>query len=185
MSKNLNRSDVIWDTIGGWGRWQKRSVFLVFICKIISCWFMAIILFTSPIPKPSSVRCYSEVNDTFAGIDESNITINKYRWYTVLHPHRIVPTDRPFDIDFCDVTADINEHIYRDSRDNNSEEENENQMNTLIVPCHTFTHRSFISAKRTTFDWVCSRNIVAAFTQLFYLFGVLSGGILAWRLLEL
>lgn len=176
MTVDSSARDIIWNVIGEWGRWQKRSVFLVFLCKIISCWCMAIILFTAPTQRSRAVRCYR--HHTNGSVDgpsmQRNDTAFMYRWHSILHPEVIAPNDKPFEIDFCDVDADIDAHIDRahDDTPNNT------------IHCDSLGYQPFFHAKRTHFDGICSRNIVAAFTQLFFLCGVLIGGVIAWNLMN-
>lgn len=179
MTADSTIRDAVWSASGEWGRWQKRSVFLVFLCKIISCWSMAVILFTAPTQTSRIVRCFSEIaNASHVESMDGNVT-GLYRWHEVLHPEVIAPNDKPFDIDFCDVDADIAAHIDRDQDDTAT------WNNTNAIHCDRLKHQPFLHAKRTHFDGICSRNIVAAFTQIFFLFGVLTGGVLAWNLMHL
>lgn len=167
---------MILDTIGEFGRWQKRTAVLVFLSKTISCWCMAIILFNAPTQKSYPIHCYSEIDadDGSAQLADVNDT-SGYRWQQILHPEVVAPYDKPFEIDFCDLPDDIGEHIDRDS----------------VFPwnktmhCDSLRHEKFIHKKRTRFDWLCSRNIVAAFTQISFLFGVLTGGVIALILAKL
>lgn len=140
---------------------------------------MALILFTAPTQRSQTVRCFREQsNGSDIEVDgmDGNATLS-YRWHEILHPEVIAPNDKPFEIDFCDVDADIDAHIERDDRDTST------WNNT--VHCDSLRHQPLLHAKRTHFDVICSRNIVAAFTQLFFLFGVLTGGVIAWNLMNL
>lgn len=177
MTVDSSAPHMIWNAIGECGRWQKRSVFLVFLCKSISCWCMAIILFTAPTQRSQLVRCLREQSNASVvknAIDAHVIVL--YRWHEISHPEMIAPNDKSFNIDFCDVDADIDAHIEMDSGTWN---------NTSTVHCDSLRHQPFLHAKRTRFDGICSRNIIAAFTQLFFLFGVLTGGVIAWNLMNL
>lgn len=179
MIVDSSARDIIWNAIGEWGRWQKRSVFLVFLCKTISCWCMAIILFTAPTPQSQAVRCFREQSNASDGESMDGNATWPYRWHVILHPEVIALNDKPFEIDFCDVGADIDAHIDRDHDDAGT------WNNTDTVHCDSLRHQPFLHAKRTHFDGICSRNIIAAFTQIFFLFGVLTGGVIAWNLMNL
>lgn len=178
MNMKRKSNDLILDTIGEFGRWQKRTTILIFLSKTISCWCMAIILFNAPAQKSYLIHCYSEQNGTLDsriddGVFIENDTV-QYYWQKILHPEVIAPFDKQFEIDFCDLTNDIDDHVERDS----------------VLPlnktmhCNSLKHEKFIHTKRTKFDWLCSRNIVAAFTQISFLFGVLTGGIIGWILVK-
>lgn len=43
--------------IGDWGKFQRRTVFLVFLCKIPAAFFMACIIFTAPFAKDGEYVC--------------------------------------------------------------------------------------------------------------------------------
>lgn len=53
------------------------------------------------------------------------------------------------------------------------------------IPCKAFQHAGGFTSLVTQFDLVCSNTILIAVTQFFHLFGVLTGGILATKLLEM
>lgn len=55
--------------------------------------------------------------------------------------------------------------------------------NGTEVPCEYFEHTTSFVSLVTQFDLVCSKTILIAVTQFFHLFGVLTGGILATKLL--
>lgn len=59
------------------------------------------------------------------------------------------------------------------------------QHNDTEAPCQQFEHSSPFNSLVTEFDLVCSKTILIAVTQFFHLFGVLTGGILANKFLEL
>lgn len=186
-SDGIPSNDVVWNTIGEFGRWQKRSVFLVFLSKTVSCWCMAIILFTAPVPSPLPVRCYENFTDlNLMRSVTSDTDVNEtMKWQTVLHPELIVPTDRLFDIDFCSVENDISSHVDAYIANSLTNKESELKESHDEVPCSEFKHQAFFHSKKTKFDRICSRNFVGAFTQFFFLFGVLTGGLIAFRLLEM
>lgn len=48
------RVDPITKVLGNFGKWQLGAMLIVFLCKIPSSWFMAIILFTAPAPNPGN-----------------------------------------------------------------------------------------------------------------------------------
>lgn len=59
------------------------------------------------------------------------------------------------------------------------------EHNDTKAPCQQFEHSSPFNSLVTEFDLVCSKTILIAVTQFFHLFGVLTGGILANKFLEL
>lgn len=160
-------SNSIGHVIGEWGVWQCRSVFLIFLCKIPAAWFMACLLFTSPLAKIDEFRCKSAI------ISVSS-TINSTEWLYVAQPSATGDT-----LDAC--------HIYRNRSDSHHWQHkpitNSNAFDT--AECNAFVHNSAFHSLVTQFDLVCSRTIWIAVTQFFHLCGVLTGGIFATKLLEL
>lgn len=164
-------NDAISEALGDWGRWQLRTVLLIFLCKFPACWCMAIIIFTAPSPRQIPVECMP--------------TPANGRVMAVMHPTLTVPNDQQFDIDYCDVRADVVAHaeargITLPSRTTRSLDDR-----NITLPCDALTHRPFYPSKETSFDLLCSRNLVAAFTQVFHLFGVVSGGLIALAIMTL
>ena len=162
-------SDTIGETVGDWGKWQLRSVLLIFLCKIPSCWFMAIIIFTAPSPKQSVFECYNGNPANGSAID----------WGLALHPELIERNDKQFDIAVCDVDSDFRDHARFRMAFNQTD-----HMPESAVPCESLDHKPYYHLKETFFDIFCSRNFVAATTQIAHLFGVLTGGIFALKFLN-
>lgn len=136
-------SDITIEVLGPWGAWQRRAVFLIYLCKIPSAWFMACIIFTAPTPRPGEFFC-SPLGDGFApSVDSTNRQID-------------------IEMDFCRTDGDFNGTSYQ---------------------CESFEHSTDFVTLVTQFDLVCSKTILIAVTQFFHLFGVLTGGILATKLL--
>lgn len=147
----------IGDLIGEWGTWQRRTVLLIFLCKIPAAWFMACIIYTAPFAQYGEFHCQQSINT------ERSIDHNGTESLALIHP---MVADG---YDFCNVyenqsfaSADVPE----------------------IVPCESFDHESIFDSLVTQFDLVCSRNILIAVTQFSHLCGVLFGGITATKLLN-
>lgn len=151
--------------IGNWGPWQRRNVLLIFLCKIPAAWFMACIIFTAPFAKTTEFMCNETLNgDTIGNSTESNG--NSYL--------TIESVDSEYDV--CDLVFRINDQ---------NEQFNELHMQTnATIACNQIRHDSIFDSLVTSFDLICSRTIIIAVTQFFHLCGVLSGGILATKLLE-
>lgn len=155
------------DLIGEWGPWQRRTVFFIFLCKIPAAWFMACIIFTAPLANYGEFVCQQP--DT--GLKPANHT----EWVHIAHP-----LNENSEYDFCEVYKNRDEVLF------------DWQQQKTIIPnlaatetCKSFEHHSNFSSLVTQFDLVCDRTILIAVTQFFHLCGVLSGGILASKLLEL
>lgn len=169
--------DVIGKITGQFGRWQLRTVLLIFLVKIPSSWFMACIIFTAPAPRHGEFYC-KPPSDVIIG--------NKSDWVKISHPAKEEKDDQEFKIDFCNVYSDAVEHaeqlfnkthlLYRPWE--------MPTRNSNVIPCESFEHHAHYTSLITQFDLVCSRDILVAVTQFFHLFGVLVGGCLAVKLLD-
>lgn len=56
-TKMQTKVDAVGQITGPWGKWQLRTVLLIFLCKIPSSWFMACIIFTAPAPRHGEFFC--------------------------------------------------------------------------------------------------------------------------------
>lgn len=160
MAKNV---DTVSELIGDWGPWQRRTVILIYLCKIPSAWFMACIIFTAPVPKPGEVSCYQpESKSVFT---QNTWTESQNSW---TEPQSIGQKD-VISTDFC---MKLNS-TYDDAEDGNK-----------YVPCTSFEFDTPFETTITKFNLVCSRAILISTSQFFHLFGVITGGILATKLME-
>lgn len=155
----MQDTDVISQVIGNWGRWQLRAVLLIYLCKIPSAWFMACIIFTAPTPRYGEFFCRAPtyIDASFPGTNES-----EPQWSVLsIATDHAVNNKQSLEVDFCF------------------------QHNDTDALCQQFEHSSPFNSLITEFDLVCSKTILIAVTQFFHLFGVLTGGILANKFLEL
>lgn len=177
--KMVEKIDAIQNIVGDWGKWQFRTVFLIFLCKIPSSWFMACIIFTAPAPRHGEFYCKPPV--TVPIVPE-----NKTLWTKIVHPILEEADDKEFKIDYCNVYQDALDHVTQYAKLNNL---TLNPLirpfkNSSVIPCEEFEHHAEYTSLITQFDLVCSRDILVATTQFWHLFGVLCGGIVATKLLE-
>lgn len=183
-------NDIIGEILGDWGSWQFRTVFLIFLCKIPSAWFMACIIFTAPFAKEGEYYCKPPQN---------TIITNKTDWIHHIHPIEQIADTNKYSIDFCHVYDDIRTSLTQRFQYLENQSDPFSRMNASenkiamvngadgadnAVPCDHFEHDSIYDSLVTQFDLVCSRSILVAWTQFWHLFGVLNGGILATWLLE-
>ncbi|XP_037729777.1 solute carrier family 22 member 3 isoform X2 [Drosophila subpulchrella] len=179
-TKMQTKVDAVGRITGPWGKWQLRTVLLIFLCKIPSSWFMACIIFTAPAPRHGEFFC--KPPNTIGAQ-------NQTQWIKVSHPQKEERDDQEFSIDFCNVYQDAQEHAHHYYNYENSEQEPrvwEKPMNrnSNVIPCTEFQHEADYHSVVTQYDLVCSRDILVSVTQFFHLFGVLTGGILANQLLK-
>ncbi|XP_060645981.1 solute carrier family 22 member 3 isoform X2 [Drosophila nasuta] len=179
-SKMQSKVDAVGRITGQWGKWQLRTVLLIFLCKIPSSWFMACIIFTAPAPRHGEFFCKPPPE---LGAQ------NQTQWIKVSHPQKEEKEDQEFTIDFCNVYQDAQDHAhhyynYEDSAQEPRVWEKPLHRNSNVIPCTEFQHESDYHSVVTQYDLVCSRDILVSVTQFFHLFGVLTGGILANHLLK-
>ncbi|KAH8264523.1 hypothetical protein KR038_009606 [Drosophila bunnanda] len=179
-TKMQTKVDAVGRITGPWGKWQLRTVLLIFLCKIPSSWFMACIIFTAPAPRHGEFFC--KPPNTIGAQ-------NQTQWIKVSHPQKEESDDQEFSIDFCNVYQDAQEHAHHYYNYENSEQEprvweKPLHRNSNVIPCTEFQHESDYHSVVTQYDLVCSRDILVSVTQFFHLFGVLTGGILANQLLK-
>lgn len=164
-------SDVTSDVLGSFGKWQLRALLIIFLCKLPTSWFMAIVIFTAPAPNPGEVWCRPP--DTLP-------TQYLSEWNQIAHPvhfsrhhHRIV--------DYC--------HVYRDIMDDPLKFIGPNKTRTLapnatVVTCDHFEFDPKFHSLIADFNLVCQRQLLMPLTQCFHIFGLLCGGIVAFILLK-
>lgn len=201
---NNDKIDIIGKITGEFGRWQLRTVLLIFLCKIPSSWFMACIIFTAPAPRFGEYFCQPTIggianagtmtNNSLMGTSatiswDHYIKQNKTDWIQISHPLVEDSYAKEYIVDFCNVYDDSTEHVtkylYLSEQSQPWDELMTKRNASNIVPCDTFVHDAEYKSIITDYNLVCSRDILVATTQFFHLFGVLSGGILATNLLKL
>lgn len=163
MAKSV---DIVSDIIGDFGPWQFRAVILIYLCKIPSAFFMACIIFTAPIPKPGEISCYQPKAESL--FNQTAWTESKNISQQVLHS-----------VDFCIKLNRINDDA---TLNNESYAEDDNNYDSLS--CTSFEFNTPFETTITKFNLVCARTILIATSQFFHLFGVLTGGVLANKLMQ-
>lgn len=189
----MEKVDIVGRINGNFGRWQMRTVLLIFLCKIPSSWFMACIIYTAPAPRhgeffcrPPAVGNWTETHRSDMPPNWSDeVKLNKTDWIKIMHP-LVEQRDNEFKIDFCNVYDDADKHAteYFHNSSHQHPWERPDQRLGAVIPCDSFVHHSEYRSIITDYDLVCSRDILVATTQFFHLFGVLTGGLLAFFLLK-
>ncbi|XP_058464629.1 solute carrier family 22 member 21 [Malaya genurostris] len=167
-------SDLLTKIMGHNGKWQLRAVFIIYLCKIPSAWFMACLIFTAPVPKHGEFFCKPPIPKL----------LNSSEWLKISHPVKEELNDEEFSIDFCNVFEDAIDHSIQYFKDPEVKPWIQPNNNSRIIPCEQFEHNSQYNSIITQFDLVCSRDILVAVTQFFHLFGVLLGGIITTKILK-
>lgn len=172
--------DIVSELCGDWGRWQFRTIVLIFLCKIPSAWFMACIIFTAPYALDGEYSCYMPRVHNLSG-DEMQFV------YPVIGRD----ASNQSQYDQCFMYTDYEERVmhHRQGNSNSSRVEYDDIASLYgsrgVQPCEHFVHNSTFNSLVTTFDTVCDKTINLAWTQFWHLFGVLCGGVVATLLLDL
>lgn len=187
----MEKIDIIGQVNGNFGKWQLRTVLLIFLCKIPSAWFMACLIFTAPAPRAGEFFCHptEQVLNTHTREKfERMLDFNKTAWVSLLHPTETT-VHGATRFDFCNVYANgpnMSEKYFH-SLSSITEDwvASPNDTDTTeTMPCKQFYHHSDYISLVTDFNLVCSRDILIASTQFFHLLGVLTGGLVATYLLK-
>lgn len=166
--------DIFARTTGNFGKWQFRAVLIIFLCKIPTSWFMAVIIYTAPAPKVGDYWCRP-------------VEPHQEKWKAVYHP-AISQSTIP-NIDYCSVYKELHSNPERYMellmRLNRSESiGTENNINNTIVTCENFDFKSGFRSLIIEYELVCDRKYLLSLSQCFHIFGLLLGGIAAYRLLK-
>lgn len=187
LDDKMEKVDIIGRINGDFGKWQLRTVLLIFLCKIPSAWFMACIIFTAPAARSGEFFCRPSTtvlnaDDRFQRL----LNLNKTAWLRLSHPTRIDDGGEEV-IDFCNTYSDAHQITERYFHSLGALAEDwigATRNSSEIVPCEEFYHHTEYTSLITDYNLVCSKDILVASTQFFHLFGVLTGGLLATYLLK-
>lgn len=164
--------DVIGQTLGNFGKWQLRTMLIVFLCKIPTSWFMAVVIFTAPAPNPGDFWCKPP----------DNLPVEfKQQWIEMAHPVKI-GKGHVARTDYCHVYRDVFEQPMKYFGHNMSMF---SVTNLTTVKCQRFEFRSEYRSLNADFSLVCDRQLLLPVTQCFHIFGLLLGGVVAFVLLKL
>ncbi|XP_001996921.2 organic cation transporter protein [Drosophila grimshawi] len=155
--------DIVQHINGNFGRWQLRIILLIFLCKIPTAWFMAVIIYTAPYPQRGELICRPATWNGSAPASEHGENRN---------------TDRLFSVQVCNA--------YAQSLSESFVQRYGHSWNAThaSLPCERVEHNSDYKSLITQFDLICSRRVLVAVTQSFHALGALLGGLLAYQLLR-
>lgn len=163
--------DVIGQVIGNFGKWQLRTILIIFLCKIPTSWFMAVIIYTAPTPRDGQHWCRP--------LATTNFTVaNPSEWIQTVHP-----LNAKGKIDICHVFADVYENPWKFFGTNQTH--TQLSMKRTIIPCKDIEIRSDFYSLISKFNLMCSRALLLNLSQCFHIFGLLIGGIIAYFLLKM
>lgn len=177
--------DIIGKTIGNFGKWQLRTILIIFLCKIPTSWFMAIVIYTAPLPAIGEYYCRPPPSTNKYSFE--NLT----EWIQTVHPQIKSNEDNRTQTDYC--------HVYKNVMDNpqnyfhpsnglwiltpDNHVPNDTDDDSLI-PCPDFAFVSDFHSIIDEFNLVCSRSVLLSLTQSFHILGLLIGGVMAYIMLK-
>lgn len=164
-------TDVISDMLGHFGKWQLRTMLIVFLCKIPTSWFMAVVIFTAPAPNPGDFWCKPPVQLPPEFINE---------WKQKAHPV-VFNRHNKAEIDFCRVYRDM---YFVPQKYFNHQNRTYSIANLTTFTCQEFEYSKDYVSLVADFRMVCGRSMMLPITQCFHIFGLLLGGIIAHHLLK-
>ncbi|XP_061394449.1 solute carrier family 22 member 3-like [Musca vetustissima] len=178
-----HEEDIVHSVTGNFGRWQLRTIILVFLCKIPTSWFMACVIYTAPVPQKTDYYCKPSLNNI--PLEENVSHPHTEEWIHKSYPAREYQqkTDREFHIDQCYIRKPSSAEL--SNYTNPFDEPQRDQNSDTIVPCDHFEHISEYKSLITEFDLVCSRQLLVSVTQSFHALGALIGGFLAVKSLRI
>ncbi|XP_059217738.1 steroid transmembrane transporter SLC22A24 [Stomoxys calcitrans] len=175
--------DVVHTITGDFGRWQLRTIILVFLCKIPTSWFMACVIYTAPLPQKTDYYCkpsdFEEIRNATQPVTHS--------WIQRSFPLQVEEkqkTDREFHIDQCYIHNTTLAQRAGLNYTNPLDKPLRHLDSQQIMPCDHFEHISEYKSLVTQFDLVCSRQLLVSVTQSFHALGAFVGGLLALKLLK-
>ncbi|XP_065372163.1 solute carrier family 22 member 3 [Calliphora vicina] len=184
MSGFKNQEDIVQTINGNFGRWQLRTIVLIFLCKIPTAWFTICVIYTAPTPQKGDYYCkpgeFLETNSTLT---------DNYMSYNLQKD--IQSTDKQFQVDACHTYKATLETSFAHKNLRNysnpfskPKQRTTQQLNVHLVPCINFEHNSEYQSLVTQFDLVCSRELLVSMTQSFHALGALIGGLVAKKALN-
>lgn len=174
------QKDLVSQLTGNFGKWQLKALLIIFLCKIPTSWFMAVVLFSAPAPQAGEFWCRPP-----------NHVTNHTAWIEASHPLVQSTVHNRISIDFCNVYREIYNADDQEALNQNAtavivEERNSSSVSSQpdIVPCKEFFFNTQFRSVVTDYGLVCGRKFLAALAQSFHIFGLLVGGIVAFYCLK-
>lgn len=163
--------DITSEVLGSFGKWQLRAMLIIFLCKIPTSWFMAVIIFTAPAPNPGDYWCRPP-----------DILSTKYEaeWIEIAHPVHLNQHHQPV-VDHCHVYRDVIENPLHFIGPNKTKK---TSKNFTLVECDHFVYNPNYHSLVVEFNLVCKRQLLLPLSQCFHIFGLLVGGIIAFIMLK-
>lgn len=169
--------DVCRKMMGNFGKWQLKAMLMIFLCKIPTSWFMAVIIFTAPAPGPGDYWCRPP----------NDINISSNDWIRISSPWIDANLNEKGHYDICHVYKNVFENTSNFMEYDRGEWRLKNELpdhGNETVACDNFVFKSRYHSLVARFSLVCSRTLMLALSQSFHILGLLIGGIIAYYLVR-
>lgn len=172
FSVMATQSDLISEIVGNFGKWQIRIMLIIFLCKLPTAWFTAVVIFAAPQPNPGDFYCRPP-----------DVLPDRYEleWINVAHPVYLNKYDEMV-TDYCQVYLDVVEKPLDFIGANKTKTVSNNMT---IVSCDHFSFISHYHSLVAEYNLVCRRQLLLPLSQCFHIFGLLAGGIIAFLLMKM
>lgn len=164
--------DPVHKVLGGFGKYQVRAMLIIFLCKMPTSWFMAILMFTALAPEKGDVYCTPPKSLPADRLNE---------WITAAHP-MLPDRNNGTKIDYC--------HVYEELIESPIKWLDQINKGSGVTPhltaikCTNFTFDSNYHSIAAGFNLVCDRQLLVSLSQCFHILGLLIGGIIAYVLMK-
>lgn len=148
--------DPVTKVLGNFGKWQLRTMLIIFLCKVPTSWFMAIIIYTSPAPNPGDFWCTPP--PTFP---------TKYLkdWIDIAHPQKQNHHNQTY-TSYCEVYSDVWERPLDFFGPNKTLFD---LTNSTTTKCTNFSFNPEYHSMVRDFSLVCDRDYWVPFSQVFHI----------------
>lgn len=171
MATSTLRVDPVTKVLGNYGKWQLASILIIFLCKVPTSWFTAIIIYTTPAPNPGEYWCTPP-----SDLPEEYTT----EWIARAHPKRLNFHNTSY-VNYCEVFSDFWERPLDYFGPNLTIIDTTNFTTTK---CTNFTFNPNFYSMVADFSLVCDRDYWVPLSQMFHIGGLLIGGIVAFFMLK-
>lgn len=168
----LVRIDPITKTLGNFGKWQLSAMLIVFLCKVPTSWFMAVVIFTASAPNPGDFWCHPPIEVA------KNYT---EQWIAQAHPKEINSYNNRTTVNYCAVYAEVWENPFDFIGTNKSDVV---PKNLTTIECERFSFNPDYYSLIADYSLVCDRHFWVSLSQCCHIFGLLVGGIIAYYMLK-
>lgn len=171
VATSIPHKDPVQKVLGNFGKWQLRAMLIIFLCKMPTSWFMAILIFTALAPEQGDVYCTPP---------KSLASHNLSDWITQAHPIKFDRHHHP-KIDYCHV---YDEYMKAPMVSLSQNLSSAGTSNLTVVKCTNFTFDAEYHSIVVGFNLVCDRQLLVSLSQCFHILGLLVGGIIAYIMMK-